>query len=138
MNYFNALPCEIVDYIYELRHKSMLNDVNNDINQSQLLKIDNYYKEIKIDMTIIVDGRSRKFKFDSFNSWNYRIRDNDIINIYYRIDGDLKVKFLDFALLNKIPIYKSWNKGKMINYLFKNNLIDDYIIYSRPNLMLFL
>ena len=137
MNYFDILPCEIVDYIYELRHKSMLNNVNNEIKEVELLKIDNYYEQIYIDVNRIVDGKPLKIMYPCFNAWNYSARKNDIINLYNTIMGSFKQEFLDFALLKKIPIYKSWNKGKIVNYLFKHDLIDDFIIYSRPNASFF-
>ena len=126
MNYFHLLPCEIVDYIYELRHKSMLNNVNDEIKENHLFNVQHDYEQIYIFVTIIVDGEPRRILYDSFKEWQFCVRKKDIINHYKLVKDDPKKNFLEFALRDNIRIYKSWTKGKIVNYLFKHDLIDIY------------
>ena len=130
MNYFDRLPCEIVDYIYELRHKSMLNNVNDEIKENHLFNVEHDYEQIYIFVTIIIDGQPRRILYVSFKEWQFCVRKKDIINHYKLAKDDLKKTFLEYAKYNHVAIYKSWNKSKIVNYLFKHELIDEYIIYS--------
>mgnify|MGYP003627899930 CR=1 FL=1 len=126
MNYFDLLPEEITDYIYELAHKSQMKEVLD----THMFIVNNftgswekrYSNKIIVVSRVTTPPRKGIWKqvYPKYVIWQHNMEERNL-NFYITLltfaYNQKKKDILFYAFTEGIKLYKSWTKKKMIDTL---------------------
>ena len=125
MNYFDLLPEEIINYIYELAHKSQMKEVLD----THMIIVNNFtgswekrYSNKIIFVRQRIKDKIRTLNYPKYIIWQHNNEERHLYNTVTLLRyayNNKKKDILFYAFTEGVKLYKSWTKKKMIDTLYE-------------------
>jgi hypothetical protein len=136
MNYFDLLPSEIVDYIYEINHKNITKDLIEELQYKLYFSKYKFYgNETYLNIPIFVRKREEdKFItkcYPKYIIWQYLTEERRLHNTVTLLKTAYtrkKKEILFYSFTEGVKLYKSWTKKKMIDTIYNEGRLFEVVV----------